>query len=57
MMEQSELEKQARLDFGSHVVDMVIELVEVEDADGAWSLFQDMGMFEHAECVEFLYFK
>jgi hypothetical protein len=56
-MEQSELEKQARLDFGSHVVDMVIELVEVEDADGAWSLFQDMGMFEHAECVEFLYFK
>jgi hypothetical protein len=56
-MTKEELEKQARLDFGSQVVNEVIQITEVSDPDGAWSLFQDMGMFEHVECVEFLYFK
>lgn len=43
--------------FGSDVVAEVKEIVYLSDADGAWSLFEDMGKFEHAECVEFLYFE
>ena len=42
--------------FGSDVVEKVVAVVEVSDPDGAWALFQDMGMDEHAECVEFVYF-
>ena len=52
----NELEKQAIEDFGAGVVNEVIQVVELADPDGAYSTFQDMGMFEHAECVEFLYF-
>ena len=43
--------------FGKTTVYEVIEIVEVSDTDGAWSLFSDQGMFEHAECVELLYFE
>lgn len=42
--------------FGSDVVSEVISAVALADADFAYSHFDDMGMFEHAECVEFLYF-
>jgi hypothetical protein len=26
------------------------------DPDGVWSTYQDMGMFEHSEVVEYIYF-
>lgn len=42
--------------FGSQVVSETMMVVQVADPDGAYSHFEDMGMFEHAECVEFLYF-
>jgi hypothetical protein len=42
--------------FGKDVVYTVIEVVEVSDPDGAYSMFEDMGKYNEAECVEFLYF-
>lgn len=48
--------KEAREIFGEDMVETVITLVEMTDADGVYSTFLDMGMDEHAECVEFLYF-
>lgn len=44
-------------EFGSDVVYEVIEVVEVSDADGAYTMFGDMGLFEHQACVEMLYFE
>lgn len=41
--------------FGNQVVYEVREVVELSDPDGAWSTFQDMGKWDHAECVEFMY--
>lgn len=43
--------------FGRDVVADVELQVELADCDGAYTLFEDAGMFEHAECVEFLYFE
>lgn len=43
--------------FGGNVVSEVRTLVDVSDPDGCYTMFEDMGMFEHAECVEFLYFE
>jgi hypothetical protein len=43
--------------WGSDVVSIVTDLVNLADADGAYVQFEDMGMFEYAECVEFLYFE
>jgi hypothetical protein len=54
--DMSELEQQAIRNYGADVVSTVIQMVEICDPDGVWSTFQDMGMLEHAECVEFLYF-
>lgn len=48
--------KEAIDTYGSQIVSEVRELVAVSDPDGVWSMFQDMGMFEHAECIEELYF-
>lgn len=42
--------------FGHFIVDQVNEVVNMSDTDGAWSLFNERGMFEHAECLEFLFF-
>lgn len=43
--------------FGNIVVNEVVNVVYVSDADCAYSTFQDMGMDEHAECVEMLFFQ
>lgn len=43
--------------FGDSVVHEVMELVGMSDPDGVWSLFSDMGMDDHVECVEFMYFE
>ena len=42
--------------FGREVVDFVINVVSLSDPDGAYTTFEDEGMFEHAECVELLFF-
>ena len=42
--------------FGEDAVYLAMEVVAMSDADGAWSMFEDMGQFECAEAVEFLYF-
>lgn len=43
--------------FGSEILSTVLAMVEMSDPDGAYTLFEDQGMFEHAECVEFIYFE
>lgn len=43
-------------DFGPDVVHEVQSIVEMSDPDGAWALFSDMGMSDHVECIEMLYF-
>ena len=42
--------------FGKDAVYQAMEVVAMSDADGAYTMFEDMGMFECAEAVEFLYF-
>lgn len=42
--------------FGEDAVYQAMEVVALSDADGAYTMFEDMGMFECAEAVEFLYF-
>lgn len=42
--------------FGREVVDFVISIVSLSDPDGAYTALEDAGMFEHAECVELLFF-
>lgn len=51
-----ELLKEAVELYGSTTVSEVIMVVESSDPDGAYSMFEDLGYFEHSECVEFLYF-
>ncbi len=42
--------------YGDNVVSEVMQVVSMSDADGAYSLFEDMGYYDHAEVVELLYF-
>lgn len=42
--------------WGRDTVYEAMEVVAMSDADGAYSMFEDMGQFDHAEVVEFLYF-
>lgn len=43
--------------FGAGIVTTVIELVDVCDADGVYTNFEDMGMYEHAECLSYLFWE
>jgi hypothetical protein len=43
--------------FGSDVVSEVETLASVSDPDGCYTLFEDMEMYDHSSCVEFLYFE
>ncbi len=57
-MTQEKTKLQEAIDcFGIDVVREVKMIVEFSDADGAYSTFQDQCMYEHAECVEMLYFE
>jgi hypothetical protein len=47
----------AREDFGNDIVDVVIEMVQMSDADGAYTIFEDNEMWDHAQVVSFLYFE
>ena len=49
--------QEARETFGDEILSEVLEVVQMSDADGAYSMFEDMGMLEHSECVEFIYFE
>ena len=42
--------------FGREVVSEVNTAVDMSDTDGAYALFEDLNMFDHVECIEFLYF-
>lgn len=48
--------KEAKEIFGEEIVQEVLEIVHLSDPDGAHSLFEDFEKFEHAECVEFMFF-
>ena len=56
LVSDKELLKEAIEIFGKNLVHEVLEVVYLDDADGAYSTFQDMGMDDHAECVEMLFF-
>jgi hypothetical protein len=43
--------------FGDKIVQEVLTIVNTSDPDGAYTMFEDEGYFEHAECVEFIYFE
>ena len=43
-------------EYGTDAVYQAMEVAEMADPDGAWSMFEDLGQFELAEVVEFLYF-
>ena len=51
-----ELIQEAVQCFGSITVEEVIDMVRVSDPDCMYTLYQDMNMDEHAECVEMLFF-
>lgn len=51
-----DLEKEALEIFSLEIITQTKETVEMSDPDAAYTMFEDMGMFEHSECVEFLYF-
>lgn len=53
---KKELLAEAKKMFGRDVVTEVIAAVEISDADCAYTTFQDMGMEDHAECVEYIFF-
>lgn len=42
--------------YGEDAVYQAMEVVAMSDPDGAYTMFEDHGMFECAEVVEFLYF-
>jgi hypothetical protein len=42
--------------YGADVVAEVRAAVALSDPDGAWAMFEDMGMFDHVACLEDLYF-
>ena len=42
--------------WGKATVYEAMEVAEMSDADGAWSMFNDMGKFCHAKAIEFIYF-
>ena len=55
-MPNKELIKEAIELFGMQTVHEVISLEELSDADGIYCMFEDLGYYNHVECVEFLFF-
>lgn len=48
--------QQAKKEFGNEPVEVVIEMVAMSDPDGAYTMFEDNNMWEHAEIVSMIYF-
>jgi len=42
--------------FGGQIVAEVMEMVNLADPDCMYSTYQDMGMDQHADCLEMLFF-
>ena len=42
--------------WGEDAVYQAMEVVAMSDPDGAYTMFEDLGIFDQAEVVEFLYF-
>jgi len=42
--------------WGEDTVYQAMEVVAMSDPDGAYTMFEDLGIFDQAEVVEFLYF-
>lgn len=42
--------------YGKELVTEVIEMVELTDPDGAYTQYEDYGMYIHAEIVDMLFF-
>jgi hypothetical protein len=55
MVTQEVVDQAVKL-FGEDAVYQAMEVVAMSDPDGAYTMFEDNGMFEMAEAVEFLYF-
>jgi hypothetical protein len=55
MVTQEVVDEAVKL-FGEDAVYQAMEVVAMSDPDGAYTMFEDNGMFEMAEAVEFLYF-
>lgn len=55
-MNKKERIEEAIKAFGSETVSDVLMLVGLSDPDGAYSHFEDLGMEDHAACVDFVYF-
>jgi hypothetical protein len=51
-----ELIAEAIKTYGAIVVADVMEMVQISDPDGMFSMYEDVGLYEHAEVVSLLYF-
>lgn len=47
---------EAIIRWGQDAVYQAMEVVAMSDPDGAYTMLEDMGLFEQAEVVDFLYF-
>ncbi len=56
-MSQEEKIQQAKQEFDPEIVSVVIEMVAMADPDGAYSIFEDNSMWDHAEIVSMIYFE
>jgi hypothetical protein len=56
-MSQEEKIQQAKEEFGPEIVSVVVEMVAMADPDGAYSIFEDNSMWDHAEIVSMIYFE
>ncbi len=56
-MSQDEKIQQAKEEFGPEIVSVVVEMVAMADPDGAYSIFEDNSMWDHAEIVSMIYFE
>ena len=43
--------------FGKEAVSFALEMVAISDADGAHTHLEDMGEYDAAEAVQFIYFE
>ena len=56
-MSQEEKIQQAKEEFDPEIVSVVIEMVAMADPDGAYFIFEDNIMWDHAEIVSMIYFE
>ena len=47
----------AKKEFGDEMVDVAIEMAAMADPDGAYTIFEDNSMWDHAQIVSMIYFE